>query len=446
MFGGAPRIDVDESSFPFSESEMAPLTPTSLRKRENSRVPHASPPAPSAEGRKYHQGERRPKMIHEYSGAMEILALCRYLTCVDKHSNPFLRTLQRFAHASFVYGSPLAWGYAFLGPWKATTGAYNANEIALAALFGLMNLLYPSAQDLVFRRSLTAKAKKRLVYLETVASSTIMRSVREETMDHTDLGSFPNFIIRNMFPHLPIMFLAGLVIGVREVTVHERPWLECMGIVCFFVSAGFSAPSNTLVVVLAVRWLQATKYYIRAWEYKLMDAARDENKKWDIIRIVADANSELAQIIRELNYNLGPIGKNTGPIPLAIGSTAFVMVGVAYQPSSWAWPVGIGMALYIGFFMFMLLFYFAGVGDAYYHCSKMLLSDTTFITAVFCACEGKGKGAEGHAEAVLAGIKDADVAFRMLGTVSLDYHVVVRMFGSTLLAIGFAIFPMLISD
>jgi hypothetical protein len=79
------------------------------------------------------------------------------------------------------------------------------------------------------------------------------------------------------------------------------------------------------------------------------------------------------------------------------------------------------MGLFLLFFLFSLLF-FAGVGDAYYHASKMLLSDTTFVSAVFLACEGKGGGAEGHAGSVLAGIKEADVAFKFFGTVSLDYN------------------------
>jgi len=197
---------------------------------------------------------------------------------------------------------------------------------------------------------------------------------------------------------------------------------------------------------MALRWMSATKCYIRAWEYKLIDAARDDNKKKYIIRIVANANAELAKIIRELNYVLDQAGKRTSPLPLTLGSSGLVMIGLTYQTSSWAWPVGIGMACYLLFFIFSLLFYVAGGGDAYYHCSKMLLSDTKFVTAVFCGCEGKGGGAEGHAEAVLAGIKDAEVAIKFLGTVSLDYHVVTRMAGSTILAIAFAIFPTLISD
>ena len=88
------------------------------------------------------------------------------------------------------------------------------------------------------------------------------------------------------------------------------------------------------------------------------------------------------------------------------------MVGVAYQPSSWAWPVGIGMAVYVGFFMFMLLFYFAGVGDAYYHCSKMLLSDTTFITAVFCA---RGEGQRGTLRLYSLGSRTLMWRFECLG-------------------------------
>jgi hypothetical protein len=204
----------------------------------------------------------------------------------------------------------------FLGPWKATPGSYTVSEIAIAFLFGIMWAIYPSAQDLVFRRCLTDKAKKSLVELETIAAITIMRSVREETMDHKDLGWFPYFLSQNILIQLPIFLLVGLVIGIRAATVHSQPWLECIGTFILFLSAGLSSASNTVCVVLTVRWMQATKYYIRAWEYKLMDTARDENRKKDIIKIVAEANAELAKIIRDLNYILGPIGKNTGPIPM----------------------------------------------------------------------------------------------------------------------------------
>jgi len=87
-------------------------------------------------------------------------------------------------------------------------------------------MLYPSAQDILIRRCFTEKAKKRLFDMERIAANTIMRAVREETMDHTDLGWFTNFMIQNMGPQLPLLPLAGLVLRVRAVSVHQQVRLD----------------------------------------------------------------------------------------------------------------------------------------------------------------------------------------------------------------------------
>jgi hypothetical protein len=116
----------------------------------------------------------------------------------------------------------------------------------------------------------------------------------------------------------------------------------------------------------------------------------------------------------------------------------FILIGYSYE-GAWAWPVGITGAIYISGFIVLTLYQFASVGDAYHHASKQLTSDTKFVIAVFEACTR-----EGQAEAVLEGIKDADVAFRFLGVVSLDYHIVTRMMGSMLVAIAFVVIPKLL--
>ncbi|GMI12404.1 hypothetical protein TrLO_g13365 [Triparma laevis f. longispina] len=72
------------------------------------------------------------------------------------------------------------------------------------------------------------------------------------------------------------------------------------------------------------------------------------------------------------------------------------------------------LASYVCFFLFVILVYFAGVGDAYYHASKQLLSDTEFVSAVFLECEGKGGGAEGTRGGDFGGGKEC-------GTLRLDF-------------------------
>ena len=153
---------------------------------------------------------------------------------------------------------------------------------------------------------------------------------------------------------------------------------------------------------------------------------------------MGDANKELATIVLELNYALGPFGKGSGPNSLFLGALVFILIGYSYE-GAWAWPVGISGAIYMSCFIVLTLYQFASVGDSYHHASKQLTSDTKFISAVFEACTR-----EGHAGAVLEGIKDADVAFRFLGVVSLDYHIVTRMMGSMLVAIAFVVIPKLL--